>query len=316
MIRRIQFGCLIVAILVVTSGCVTHQSATHIKKFTTATTELADQAIATYDLVNQSMIDRRIAEISVMSDEELETAGKETFYIKNLYSGDPSSAFYKSSQCIQALIALKDYAKALGDLAGADYATDIDKNATKLYGSLTSLNRSYEDITGESLGLGEWEFGVIATLIDGIGNIIVENKRREAIKGIVIEADPFVSKACDAINAHIGDNFDYVQINLDTVFSEAIDGYKIEVLEGRLIDSEKKVKRIERIVAIGHTYQKAETIPENIKTAVEKVRKAHTTLRKTVEKDLFTSKELVRDIGELAEFTNELKAFYKGLLNN
>ena len=316
MIRRFQFGCLIVATLVVTTGCVTHQSATHIKVFTTATTELADQAIASYDLVNQSMIDRRISRIASYSDEKLREADTSVFLIKDLYSSDPADDFYKSSQCIQALIALKDYAAALGDLAGADYAADIDKNATKLYGSLTLLSRSYEGATGENLGIGDRELGIIASLIDGIGKIIAENKRREAIKGIVIETDPFVSKACDAIKTHIGDNFDYMGSNLYQTFTSAIKGYKEEVLEGRLVDSEQKIARLNRVVEAGREFKKAETMSENIKTAVEKVRKAHATLRKTVEKDLFTSGDLVRDIGDLAEFTEKMKDFYQGLLNN
>ena len=314
MIRRIQFGCLLVATLVATTGCVTHQSATHIKTFTTATTGLADQAIATYDLVNQSMIDRRITEISVMSDEELIAAGDETFYIEDLYSSDPSSKLYRSSQCIQALIALRDYADALGELAGADYAADIDKNATKLYGSFKTLDRSYTNITGGSLGIGDKEFGIIATLIDGIGRGIAENKRQEAIKGIVIEADPFVSEACDAISAHIGDNISYALTNLDTIYTEAVMGYKDAVLKEGLVDSEKKIERLNRVVELARRHQKTKTIPDNIKIAVEKVRKAHATLRKAVENNTFTTDELARDIGELAEFTKQLKSFYEGLL--
>jgi len=301
----------IFTLLLFTSGCISHQSATHVKAFSLATTELSDQTIQIFELTDNSTIDRKIVEVALLTGNDLDKLNQKRIdEIKGILSNDK-----KAATSIKALNALKSYAKAIGDLSSADFKGDIDKASTELYGSLSSLEGTYKELTDKELGIKKEDFALFATLIDAIGTTIVEVKRRKAIKEIVVKTDPFVSRVCDEISNNIGIKKDIIRLNLSTVYSENIESYKKDIKSGEVINLEQKIRRIKELMYYSRVYHQSETIFEDIKKAVGKVKKAHNTLYKSVKKDKFTTPELAKEIGDLVSYSKEMRKFYEALLN-
>lgn len=293
------------------SGCIANQSATHVKAFSLATTELSDQTIQLFELTDKSTIDRKIIEVALLSGSDLDKLNQEDIdKIKGIFSGHK-----KTAASIKALNALKSYAKALGDLSAADFKGDIDKASTELYGSLTSLNGTYRELAGKELGIKEEDFALFATLIDAIGTTIVEVKRRKAIKEIVIKTESFVSTACDEISKKIGLNKDLIRVNLGTIYSEKIEAYKKDVKDGKVTTLDQKIERIKDLMVYSRICRQSETIFSDVKQAVGMVKKSHNTLYRAVKSNKFTTAELAKEIGDLVSYSKALKKYYETLLS-
>ena len=88
----------------------------------------------------------------------------------------PELQFRKS-----ALKVLVRYTEVLSSLAEKDYGGQVDQASKKLSNSLSSLG-SGDDIKQAS--------GILATVVDTVGKIIVEKKRREALNEVMDMAQP------------------------------------------------------------------------------------------------------------------------------
>lgn len=301
----------ILVLLLFTNGCSNQQSATHVKNFSLATTELSEETIKVFELTNSTTIDRKIQEIALYTGDDLATLSNKT--IDNIKGIIPEDS--KSLTSIKGLNALKSYSIALGDLSSADFKSDIDKASNELYASMNSLEGTYKELTKKDLGIKDEDFALFATLIDSIGTVVVEANRRKAIKEIVIKMDPFVNIICDEISNNIGANKDLVQLNLSTIYTEKIIAYKEDVQNGKLTDLDKKIDRIKELRSYSHNLKQSNTVFEDMKKAVNKVKKGHNILEQSVKQDKFTTPELSKEIGDLVSYSNEMKNYYKGLLN-
>lgn len=297
--------------ILIAQGCFHHQSATHIKAFSVASANLADQTIKVYELTDRSTVDRKIIEIAVYSEKELRELDRETIdKIKGVFSDNK-----KIDTCMIALNGIKEYAKAIGDLSSADYSGDIKKASCELYGSLTSLNKAYKDLSNKDLGIAKEDFALFASLINAIGEAIVETKRRKAIKDIVIKTNPQLIKVCDEIASSVENNKVLTNLDLNTIYAEKVESYKSDVKSKKIIKLNDKVSRIKELMQCSRICKKSETVFKDVKEAVEKVKRAHGVLYESVKKDKFTTPELTKEIGELVAFAKEMKKYYDDLLD-
>jgi len=283
------------------SGCARPTS--HIKAFSIASEELATQAMRGYEVLNETTVQRKIAEVAA----DLEQLPNEDTFV-GLLEGNENLAVR-----MKALAYLRDYSASLGDLSTADVREDIDKASKDLYGALVGLRATFEKEIGRDVGIRDDDLAIIGTAVDAIGAVIVEAKRRLAIKKIVINADPAVQMVSRLLEDEIPTFAVFVKANLSTIETEMVKSYQ-EKAEGLTFD--QRVEYIQQIRKQHQIVRDTENFFGDIGTAAGMLGTSHAALRMAVEEDRFTTAALVEQIGELADLAKSLRRFYKGLIKD
>lgn len=275
----------------------------HIKAFSIASEELAAHAMRGYEVLNETTVQRKIAEVA--ADPE-QLPNEDTFV--GLLEGKKSLAIR-----MKALTYLRDYSAALGNLSTADARGDIDEASKELYGALVGLKDTFKEETGKDVGIGDDDLAIIGTAIDAIGTVIAEAKRRGAIKTIVIKADPAVQNVSKLLRDEIPTFGEFVRSNLSTIETEMIKSY-----QGRAagLTFDRRLAYLQRIRKQHQIVRETESFFKDIGTAAGMLGTSHAALRMAVEKNKFTTSELIKQIGELVDFTKSLRKFYKELIEN
>jgi len=291
----------IIICVAVLFGCA--RPTTHIKAFSMASEELATQAILGYEVLNETTVQRKIAEVAA---DPKQLPDEDTFV--GLLEGNKNLAIR-----MVALDYLRDYSAALGDLSTADVRTDINEASKDLYGALIGLKDTFKKETGKDVGIGDDDLAIIATAVDAIGDVIIEAKRRGAIKTIVIRADPAVQNVSKLLKDEIPTFAEFVKSNLSTIETEMIKSYQ-ERAEGLTFD--QRVKYIQRIRKQHQIVRDTENFFKDVGTAAGMLGTSHAALREAVEENKFTTPELIQQIGELVDFTKSLRKFHKELIES
>jgi hypothetical protein len=303
--RRYITPCLKALITIISAavlfGCA--RPTTHIKVFSLASEDLAAQAIRGYEVLNETTVQRKIAEVAA---DPTQLPDEDTFV--GLLEAHEDLAIR-----MMALDYLRDYSAALGDLSTADVRTDIDRASKDLYGALVGLRDTFKEETGKDAGIEDEDLAIIATAVDAIGTVIAEAKRRVAIKTIVIKVDPAVQNMSRFLRDEVPIFGEFVKANLSTIETEMIKSYQKRA-EGLTFD--QRVEYIQQIRKQHRITEESGSFFNDLGTAAEMLGSTHAALRKAVEKNKFTTPELIEHIGELADFAKSLREFYKELLES
>jgi len=210
-------------------------------------------------------------------------------------------ALYKANQ------ALGDYALALSGLAQAGSRQEIDVAATKLYGSLQTINSQYKVLKGTTTNLIDDKTSAgLAKVIGEIGNLYIEEKRGEAIKSIVISADKYIQIICDVIIEELLKGT--IETRIFTMRNTEISGY-IKDYNDTLATSATATFE-DRLKSLNVIYKKYEVMQASSApvaqaiNAVKAIKEAHGTIKSDVEKDIFTSKNIVEAVGKLKDIND------------
>ena len=218
--------------------------------------------------------------------------------IKKVIIGDVDKkkyALYKANKAIGA------YADALSGLAKSGSENEIDLAASKLYSSFHNFNEQYKVLaeTDDILIKGKTS-ARIGSIIAAIGGAYADKKRGEAIKSIVIKSDPYIQSIGDVI----------IKEFLKGVIEERLYTIKHTELSGYIKDYNAKVTKSlfsAKKKSLNKIYEKyiemqssSASITQAIK-AIKEIKRTHKILKNEVEKDRFSSKELVASIGRLKD---------------
>lgn len=295
----------LIVISFVLNGCGT-TSLTQISVFGKSAAALADDSKKAFALIDSSTIDRKMYDIASN---------------KSLHAKDAAfDGFFETLQDdygarIAVLEKLGDYAKALDDLATADFRKDIDAASTDLYGSLSGLSTTYKKATGRDLSFNDDQLKLIAAAVDAIGAAVVEAKRRDAIRTTIIEADGAVQDAAKLLETGFGKDSDLAKmvkqnlINVDGSFRTA---YNIE----RQSPDSTFDERYAMLVKISKMYNAAKTSStmfNHISAGAKKMGEAHAALKVAVVKNEFSSVEIAKQVGELVTYAKSVRSFYEKL---
>jgi len=292
--------------LIILSGCAV-QSATQVKTFTDASGDLVIETQALMSELDDAVIERNLYLLSTDDDKLLKTLSVEDLQkIHGIYTTPEG----QRAPIIMAMNALQQYSEALGMLSSATLREDIDQAAQNLYGSFSSMGAQYKELTDKSMVLDQKTLGVITTLIDGIGVAIVEQKRRKAIKAIVISSDTYVALLADAIHDKIDENIGVLKLSYDLILRERILSFRKRAVNMR---TEVRVKKLRELKQEADYLGVIDEIYETAKQAVIAVKKAHAILRETVSQDKYSSAQLSQAIGDINALKKHMKSFSRAL---
>lgn len=295
-LKAIRLSCATLILSLSLIGC--SLPLNHIGAFSQASANLAKIAADAYNDVNETTIERRISDIA--SDPELSP-------------NDPTFEMLIADEALALRLSLlrgvKDYAEALGNLASADFRKEIDEASKDLYGALGKLQDTYADKTHSSL-ISDDNLAIIATAVDAIGTAIVENKRRDALKTIIIQSDPLIRESMKLISGELP-LLDITVENLNSIYTDKISSYKQQV---ETLSYTQRVEMLRDIRRSYQLYQNSLILLTKLAPASKAISDAHTALREAVETNKFTTNQLIKEIKNLVEISKSIKKYHDGLL--
>lgn len=286
-----------IAILLICTGCTT--SLNHIGVFSRATADLSKNAAAAYEEVNNTTIERRISDIAA----ETGTSPDD-----DTFGAVVGGIDWRAR--IDLLKGIEAYARALSDLSSADFRKEIDAASKDLYGALGKLQETYATIAKRSSPLTQDNLVSIATAVDAIGTTLAEERRREALRTVVIQANPTIQRSMELFREEISLLKEFVVSNLDTIYTEKLKAYQ---RESKSLNFNSRVSRLRDVRAAYERMADTRTLLENLTKASAKIATAHQALYENVVRNQFTSKELVNEIKEVAELAKTIQEFNEKL---
>ena len=282
------------------AGCTTTPT-TQISAFGNSASAIAGKVDSVIGEYNNAALDRQYTDYAATynGDKSSLLTSDELRKIKEPISPEQKKNFaiYKANRALGA------YSKSLSDLASAGSRVDIDLAAANLYGSISSLNDQYKTIKETDKDLFDTsKLASFSTLIAAIGSSIVEKKRREAIKGIVTEADPKVSLICDVIieQLKLAGIEDAIATSRQYILSEELIDYKSRVKTAMPLDERRA--EIKRLYSLQQGVSNSKLLVQQTQKAIAAVKESHATLANELKEGRFTSAAITSTIGRRLYF--------------
>ena len=211
--------------------------------------------------------------------------------------------------------ALGSYASALSILSNAASQNDIDSASASLYGSISGLNAQYKVINNSTDDLfSNEDMALFSTLVSSIGYAIASKKKNDAIKSIVIIADPKVAKICDVLIEELKSAalYDGIYQSKKYIFDEYLEDYKTRAGDMANINNRKEL--IIDLHAMYEDLASTKLMIQQTQAALSSVKNAHKVLADELTRDRFTSAALAKSIGHLVEVRNHYGDYESFLL--
>lgn len=303
---------LIPIIALVITGCAVTPT-TQIQAFGDSTKAITDKVDSVIDEYNQSALTRSFTDYAATYSgshaNDLTSKLLEDIQQPIDNKAKKGLAIYRANRAIGA------YAKSLSALSVAGSRTDIDLASAKLYGSMTAVNTQYKTINENDADLFHAEdFAVATRLITAIGGLIIEEKRNDAIKGIVISADPKIAALCDAINKQLDESgiYDGISTSRQYVLSEEIKNYKTQAQKDTTLEWRRS--EIKRLYGLKQGVTNSKLLIKNAQKAIRAIKTSHATLAGELKDNKFNSEAIAQAIGHLKDLENHYDSYETLLL--
>lgn len=218
-------------------------------------------------------------------------------------------ALYKANK------ALGNYAKSLSALAEAGSREELAMAGVKLSTSLKSMNQQYKSLaeTKEDL-ISDKNSELISRVIAELATYYVQNKRGEALKKIIIAANPSVQIIGKVINDQLLKGV--IEGRLYTMRSNELAGY--------LADYNSKSSNstfVEKKKALDKIYQKYIVMESSTATivqaqkAISSIMKAHAKIKTELENNRFSSEKILKAINNIKTVHNSFDDLEELMMN-
>ena len=295
------------------AGCA-GKSTSQISAFGNSTKALTEKVDAVFDEYNDASLSQQFTSAATIYNGSY-AKGFNTSILAGIYKPftpdvKKKSAIFKANQ------ALGDYAQALADLASAVSRTDIDQATADLYSSMVSINGQYKTIKETEKELFDTEqLATISKFIAAIGSAILEEKRRKAIKEIVVSAYPKITIICDEINTQLKllNIAELIRTSKSYQLTEEVIEYKSRVKKSTTLDWRRS--EIKRLYGLYKEILYSKLLTQQTQQAIVAVKNSHALLAKELKEDKFTSASIASAIGELKELEKHYNDYEALLLS-
>lgn len=296
--NRLILNCIGLMLLFTIGGCA-QPTLTQIAAFGTATESLSTKAVQGYGLIDEKVVKRKL----VMLANDPNRGPKDKDFEGLIGAKTMAIAQTALATRFEALTQLGAYAGGLKKLATANFQEDIAAAALELNGALTGLE------------LGKEERDLISVSINAIGRTIVEKKRREAIKTVIMQANPAIQDVAKLINSELGQKGGAGDAATQAVrTTEGV--LKTVYNKNKSKPSSTFYKRMAQLEGINKLHQDARNTNaffNAIGEAALQVGLTHGVLFEEVNKGNFSSGSIAISIGELMNQAKSVYGFYQSL---
>ena len=281
------------ALFVLVTGCTSVKDIQTFGKATAAATAAASKGYSDYV---RDYTDARREGISV-SDTPLKSTDLERPF-ENSRAGEALTG---------ALDQLGKYATTLEALATKDASADIKAVALDVKTNLTALNASVHKVSPKTSAFSESDISTISGAVAAVADIYVEHLREEALKKVILQADPGVQTVVAVLVRRfpaLGTDLQKAMLNAEADYLSAL---KINVaklsIDQRVAFGRRAQELHDNSVAAPGTYAAVAAL-------AEKVGAAHAKLAVAAKGGKLTTKETIAAIGEVIIRAEKVKKLF------
>lgn len=302
------------ALALALAGCAA-TPATQIAMFGKSATEVSGKVDAVMEEYNRASLERQFTDYAATYN-----GSQAHLLTSETLSGIavPVTEEQKKNYAIfKANRALGAYSTALAELASAGNRVQLDLASARLFGAMTSLNGQYKTLKAGNADLFDKEKVASATsLITAIGSSIVESRRRAAIRGIVMQADPSISLICDAIISQLDQAGieESIAASRQLIFTEELVDYKARVAATPTSLNWRR-EQIRRLYGLQQGVFNSKLLVQQTRKAITAVKSAHAVLAGELAANRFSSREMTDAISRLVDLKNHYDDFRTLLLD-
>jgi len=286
-------------------GCTSTPTLQEIEKFGIASKSLASDTVVGINLVNETVVERKMYDVALVP-------------AKAPVDADFEGIITKENRAVRvdAVEQLGRYADGLRKLAAADVKGEVSAAATELDGALNGLASTLGKEAEAKAAIG-----LITTAISEIGQRVVEEKKRKAIKVIIKEAHPYVEQ----VGILVSKEFSLPDADADADVSLLAFGAVKSIrrqeaqLKGVYQDSSKEMSFDKRLASLENIRDKhnfansTEVFFEKVSLGAGQMVQAHAKLEESVSKDSFSSRDVVAAVSDLITTATALKKVLDGM---
>ena len=199
------------------------------------------------------------------------------------------------SSAAQALAA---YGKSLAALVNDSQSAELQAASRDLVASLGRVPEAKERLSDKQLE-------AIGTVVQEVGGLWVEWKRKEAVTTIVREARPAVDRLCDLLARDFAPGTGWVALQLQVIEDPLIAEATNVLYDGRSYDERKRASEAIDLVH-GNRMRRTEVL-KRVTDAAAAMKKANAALAQAVESSAWSA----QDIQAFAERAQSLRAAVK-----
>ena len=181
------------ALLGVMPGC-SRVSLSEVESFGSAADTLAESGLDAYGLLNDAATAQLIVDVaSLPPSSPADAAATWKRFDGTVLDGLIPAE--KLQDRLALLGVLGSYGSALGGLASADVAGELDTASTAYFSSVVSLNQSVADIAAMEPVISKETIKAVGQAVSTVGGLALEARQRKLVIQLVIAADPAVQAA-------------------------------------------------------------------------------------------------------------------------
>jgi hypothetical protein len=194
--------------------------------------------------------------------------------------------------------ALAAYGKSLAALVNDSQSAELQAASRDLVASLGRVPEAKEKLSDKQLE-------AIGTVVQEVGGLWVEWKRKEAVTTIVREARPAVDRLCDLLARDFAPGTGWVALQLQVIEDPLIAEATNVLYDGRSFDERKRASDAIDLVH-GNRMRRTEVL-KRVTDAAAAMKKANAALAQAVESSAWSA----QDIQAFAERAQSLRAAVK-----
>jgi len=194
--------------------------------------------------------------------------------------------------------ALAAYGKSLAALANDSQSAELQAASHDLVASLGRVPEAKEKLSDKQLE-------AIGTVVQEVGGLWVEWKRKEAVTTIVREVRPAVDRLCDLLARDFAPRTGWVALQLQVIEDPLIAEATNVLYDGRSYDERKRASDAIDLVH-GNRMRRTEVL-QRVSDAAAAMKKANAALAQAVESSAWSA----QDIQAFAERAQSLRAAVK-----
>ncbi|MGN5130061.1 hypothetical protein ACTG13_10485 [Aeromonas hydrophila] len=292
-------------------GCGTI-SLNQVSQFGVASAELNESAKHAFNLIDQVTVDRQL--YSIASD--IKTGPTDASYNGLFDTGEGDAQAKKISEHLrlrlEALDALSGYSSALKKIVEAESSADIDSASLELNTSLTELKDRYEASQKYSK-IDTETINILSTTVNAIGKSVIEERKRTALKAIIIRTDPVIQETAILISRDLGSNTELARYTYESISNTRGSIQTAYNLEKKSNSFESRYALLLRAKEINTAEKSVPGFFDAVSKGANAIAKTHAAMRKVVEQDQFSSAEIGASLAELKKQAKSVRDFQNSL---
>ncbi len=287
---------------------------THVESFGESANTLAESSTVAFSLMNAAGAEQAAQALIVFPPQDETEAGKRWDALdKAVNTGLIPPAGLSERQ--ELLGQLGSYGSALGALAGADLAAELEEKSAALFAIIITLNERVADLAGVSSPLGESAILGVQQAISTVGGALLEGKRRKSLSDLIVKSDPVVQAAATLLAKDLSPDGQLAKATHEMLTNRIsmLQFYYNSQASKPDWDLEERAALIDRVRELYTERDQVDDLYASASAAAAAMGAAHTALVAATQDKSMSSTEFVAALGDFTKYVAKLDSIRERL---